>query len=94
MVTQLNWGFNDNSDISSEKRIEMNLTGFPSRNRFYHKNPVGMYYPGRHIKKGWGIQHTKSIEELISYHSLALGISSDLMNDINVAKAINNKKYV
>lgn len=138
LVSQLNWGFNDNNaDIDAEKRIAMNLTSFPARNRFYHKNTVGMYYPGRHtsfhddsklrlndliifhyafspwnekmlerkqqiiskldlddLKRGWGMQHTKSREQLNSYHSLALSISDDLMKDVRVAKAINNKKYI
>lgn len=49
LVKQAHWGFSDNSDIPGEKRIAMNLgITQPSRNRFFHCNPVGMYYPGRH----------------------------------------------
>jgi hypothetical protein len=49
LLKQLNWGFNDNADISPENRLAMNLGSIlPSRNRFFHKNPVGMYQPGRH----------------------------------------------
>lgn len=49
LLKQIHWGFSDNANISGEKRLSMNLgSPSPTRNRFFHRNPVGMYHPGRH----------------------------------------------
>jgi hypothetical protein len=42
------WGIDDNLPLSPTERTAIGLGSFPARNRFYHCNPVGMYYPGRH----------------------------------------------
>ena len=133
LVKQAYWGFSDNLNIEPSKRLEMNLgTTFPSRNRFFHCNEVGMYHPGRHlsfhpdsqtrltdvmifhycyslwnektihrklglkdrldpedIKRGWGAQHLKKIDELESCRNIALTYSDSLKKDPFIDKALS-----
>lgn len=49
LVKQRHIGYNDNSHISPETRMIIQGSSFPSRNRFFHRLPVGMYHPGRHF---------------------------------------------
>lgn len=46
---QKHHGLDDNALTSQEQRIAIGNIGLaPTRNRLYHSNAVGMYYPGRH----------------------------------------------
>jgi hypothetical protein len=133
LVKQLHWGFNENINFTPEQRISMNLgVAFPARNRFFHRLPVGMYQPGRHLShhpdsstrfselmvwhyawapwnpesiarkmsikskldpqdvlRGWGSQHTKSIQELNSARQIALSYTYDLTRDDVVRTALD-----
>lgn len=42
------WGIDDNQVADVAVRLAHSLPAHPTRNRFYHCNPVGMYQPGRH----------------------------------------------
>lgn len=46
---QKHHGIDDNAITSQEERIAIGNIGLqPTRNRFFHSNAVGQYYPGRH----------------------------------------------
>jgi hypothetical protein len=42
------WGYDDNLTLDQKSRLSAGQSPMPYRNRFYHKNLVGMYQPGRH----------------------------------------------
>jgi hypothetical protein len=42
------WAIDDNKITGAQQRLEAGLTSIPERNRFYHRDHVGMYLPGRH----------------------------------------------
>ena len=48
LLTQKHHGFDDNAITDAEQRQALGLDPMPMRNRFYHRDPVGMYIPGRH----------------------------------------------
>jgi hypothetical protein len=67
IITQIHWGFNDNIDIPVADRMNMNLgCSFPSRNRFFHKLPVGMYQQGRH--QSYHPDSQLRLKELMVWH--------------------------
>ncbi len=45
---QKHWGIDDNAFQVPAERVAHGLSPIPVKNRFYHRRPVGMYYPGRH----------------------------------------------
>jgi hypothetical protein len=45
---QQHFGVDDNTVVEIEQRHALALPTLPQRNRFYHRNQVGMYQPGRH----------------------------------------------
>jgi hypothetical protein len=45
---QKHFGIDDNAVTDIARRTQLGIASTPMRNRFYHCNPVGMYYPGRH----------------------------------------------
>ncbi len=45
---QKHWGIDDNAVRVPAERTARGQTPQPMRNRFYHRNAVGMYHPGRH----------------------------------------------
>jgi hypothetical protein len=45
---QCHFGVDDNTIVDPEQRNALTLPALPQRNRFYHRNEVGMYHPGRH----------------------------------------------
>jgi hypothetical protein len=49
LLLQKPWAIDDNKIRLSQERLEAGLTSVPERNRFYHKDQVGMYFPGRHL---------------------------------------------
>ena len=48
LLLQKPWAIDDNKITGAQKRLEAGLTSIPERNRFYHRDHVGMYLPGRH----------------------------------------------
>ena len=48
LLLQKPWAIDDNKIAGAQKRLEAGLTSIPERNRFYHRDHVGMYLPGRH----------------------------------------------
>jgi hypothetical protein len=48
LLLQKPWAIDDNKIIGAQQRLEAGLTAIPERNRFYHRDHVGMYLPGRH----------------------------------------------
>lgn len=45
---QRHFGLDDNAITDPAQRRDLGLPVSPQRNRFYHRNEVGMYHPGRH----------------------------------------------
>jgi hypothetical protein len=69
LVKQLHWGFNDNTAFTPQQRLDMNLgTTMPSRNRFFHCLPTGMYQPGRHLS--YSPYSNQRMIELMIWHFL------------------------
>jgi hypothetical protein len=67
LLSQIHFGFSDNQpDISAEKRLATGIGIHPGRNRFYHKNIVGMYYPGRH--RSFHPDANYRLEDLLIFH--------------------------
>ena len=48
LLLQKPWAIDDNKITGAQQRLEAGLTSIPERNRFYHRDHVGMYLPGRH----------------------------------------------
>ncbi|MFM7419090.1 MAG: hypothetical protein ACKO54_05225, partial [Alphaproteobacteria bacterium] len=48
LLLQKPWALDDNKITGAQQRIDAGLTSIPERNRFYHRDHVGMYLPGRH----------------------------------------------
>jgi hypothetical protein len=48
LLLQKPWAIDDNKITGAQKRVDAGLTSIPERNRFYHRDHVGMYLPGRH----------------------------------------------
>jgi hypothetical protein len=46
---QCHFGVDDNTIVDPAQRKALNILAVPQRNRFYHRNEVGMYHPGRHL---------------------------------------------
>lgn len=45
---QKHYGINDNLITDPAVRAKLKIGPFPERNRFFHKNSIGAYHPGRH----------------------------------------------
>jgi len=48
LLLQKPWAIDDNKITEAQQRLEAGLTSIPERNRFYHRDHVGMCLPGRH----------------------------------------------
>ena len=48
LLVQKPWAIDDNKTLERVDRINRGLTDTPERNRFYHRDQVGMHFPGRH----------------------------------------------